>query len=87
VTLYTRSGFDWTNRFATIAADVARLRAGNLVLDGEIICADQDGRPNFSALIPSWTGLNAADFHRALVPPSTGERQLVSSNRRMGSGT
>jgi bifunctional non-homologous end joining protein LigD len=25
VTLYTRSGFDWTNRFATIAADVARL--------------------------------------------------------------
>jgi hypothetical protein len=24
VTLYTRSGFDWTKRFATIAADVAR---------------------------------------------------------------
>jgi bifunctional non-homologous end joining protein LigD len=50
VTLYTRSGFDWTSRFATIAADVARLRAGNLVLDGEIISADPDGRPNFSAL-------------------------------------
>jgi bifunctional non-homologous end joining protein LigD len=50
VTLYTRSGLDWRNRFATIAADVARLRAGNLVLDGEIISADPDGRPNFSAL-------------------------------------
>jgi bifunctional non-homologous end joining protein LigD len=50
VTLYTRSGLDWTNRFTTIAADVARLRAGNLVLDGEIISADPDGRPNFLAL-------------------------------------
>jgi bifunctional non-homologous end joining protein LigD len=50
VTLYTRSGLDWTSRFATIAAGVARLHAGNLVLDGEIISADPDGRPNFSAL-------------------------------------
>jgi bifunctional non-homologous end joining protein LigD len=50
VTLYTRSGFDWTKRFATVAADVALLPAEELVLDGEIICADPDGRPNFSAL-------------------------------------
>jgi bifunctional non-homologous end joining protein LigD len=50
VALYTRSGLDWTNRFATIAADVARLHAGDLVLDGEIISADPEGRPNFSAL-------------------------------------
>jgi bifunctional non-homologous end joining protein LigD len=50
VSLYTRSGLDWTNRFPPIAADVARLPAGALVLDGEIICADSDGRPNFSAL-------------------------------------
>jgi bifunctional non-homologous end joining protein LigD len=49
-TLYTRSGLDWTNRFSTIAAGTARLRAGDLVLDGEIISADPDGRPNFSAL-------------------------------------
>ena|SRR5271165_959150 len=26
VTLYTRSGLDWTNRFATIAADVVQIR-------------------------------------------------------------
>jgi bifunctional non-homologous end joining protein LigD len=50
VSLYTRSGLDWTNRFPPIAADVGRLPAGNLALDGEIICADPDGRPNFSAL-------------------------------------
>jgi bifunctional non-homologous end joining protein LigD len=41
---------DWANRFPPIAADVARLPAGNLALDGEIVCADSDGRPNFSGL-------------------------------------
>ena len=50
VRLYTRGGFDWTNRFATIVAGMTRLPAATLVLDGEIICAEQDGRPNFSAL-------------------------------------
>src|SRR5262249_32581129 len=42
VSLYTRSGLDWANRFPPIAADVSRLPAGRLVLDGEIICADHD---------------------------------------------
>ena len=37
VTLYTRTGLDWTKRFPTIAADVGRLPAGKLVIDGEII--------------------------------------------------
>jgi bifunctional non-homologous end joining protein LigD len=50
VRLYTRGGFDWTSRFATIVASLTRLAAAKLVLDGEIICADRDGRPNFSAL-------------------------------------
>jgi bifunctional non-homologous end joining protein LigD len=49
VTLYTRSGYDWMERFPTIAADVGRL-PGSLVIDGEIISADANGRPNFSAL-------------------------------------
>jgi bifunctional non-homologous end joining protein LigD len=50
VTLYTRSGLDWTNRFPTIAADVSRLPASKLVIDGELISADASGRPDFSAL-------------------------------------
>src|SRR6266516_659632 len=50
VRLYIRGGFDWTSRFATIVAGMTRLPAGKLVLDGEIVCAGQDGRPNFSAL-------------------------------------
>jgi bifunctional non-homologous end joining protein LigD len=50
VTLFTRSGLDWTRRFPTIAADIGRLPAGKFVIDGEVISADADGRPNFGAL-------------------------------------
>lgn len=49
-TLYTRSGLDWTKRFPWIAADVAYLPAATAILDGEIISAEKDGRPNFGAL-------------------------------------
>ncbi len=48
--LFTRSGLDWTKRFAPLAADIGRLPAKAAVLDGEIISADDEGRPNFSAL-------------------------------------
>jgi bifunctional non-homologous end joining protein LigD len=50
VSLYTRTGLDWAPRFPTIAANVARLPAGKLVIDGEVISADATGRPNFGAL-------------------------------------
>lgn len=50
MTLYTRSGLDWTSRFRPIAEDVARLPAARLALDGEVIAADATGRADFSAL-------------------------------------
>ena len=50
VTLHTRTGLDWTHRFPVIAADVGRLPAGKLVMDGEVISADARGRPDFPAL-------------------------------------
>jgi bifunctional non-homologous end joining protein LigD len=45
VTLFTRRGFDWTKRFRTIATDVARLPAKQVVIDGEVIAADENGHP------------------------------------------
>jgi bifunctional non-homologous end joining protein LigD len=50
VTLYTRSGLDWTSRFPAIAANVARLPASKLVIDGEVVSAGARGHPSFSAL-------------------------------------
>src|SRR5258708_37454586 len=45
VTLFTRSGLDWTERFPTIAADIARLPAVKLVIDGEVVSSDAAGGP------------------------------------------
>ncbi|MBU1210444.1 MAG: non-homologous end-joining DNA ligase [Alphaproteobacteria bacterium] len=50
VRILTRGGHDWTERFASLAADLARLPITSAILDGEVLATDQDGRTTFSAL-------------------------------------
>lgn len=47
--VFTRSGLDWTDKFAAIADAAARLDTGSALIDGEIV-ALRDGRPDFSTL-------------------------------------
>jgi bifunctional non-homologous end joining protein LigD len=51
VTLFTRRGHDWTRQFYTVAADVARLPANKLILDGEVVATDAKGMPSYGALV------------------------------------
>ncbi|MEH3106658.1 MAG: DNA ligase D [Sphingomonas fennica] len=46
---YTRTGLDWTDRFAAIA-DAAATLPGPALIDGEVVALDPQGRPSFSAL-------------------------------------
>ena len=48
VSLKTRKGLDWTEKFATIAKQARALP--DVLIDGEIVALDHDGHPNFSAL-------------------------------------
>jgi bifunctional non-homologous end joining protein LigD len=48
--VYTRSGYDWTSRFAPLAAAIAQLPADELVLDGEAVVPDARGVPDFALL-------------------------------------
>jgi bifunctional non-homologous end joining protein LigD len=50
VRLFTRRGYDWTDRFPLIRETVAALRSSALVLDGEAVCCDSDGVANFEKL-------------------------------------
>jgi bifunctional non-homologous end joining protein LigD len=50
VRAYTRSGLDWTDRFATVIAAVKSLDLDGVLLDGEIVALDAEGRSNFGAL-------------------------------------
>lgn len=53
--VFTRSGLDWTDKFAAIADAAARLGVGSALIDGEIV-AFKDGRPDFSTLKDAISG-------------------------------
>jgi bifunctional non-homologous end joining protein LigD len=55
VVLFSRNGHDFTERFASIAALLREMPAKAVVLDGEIVASDADGRPNFARLHVRWT--------------------------------
>jgi bifunctional non-homologous end joining protein LigD len=50
VTLWSRNLKDATAQYASVARSIARLPADTLLLDGEIVALDEDGRPSFQAL-------------------------------------
>lgn len=50
VTLLTRNGHDWTDRFEPVARALARLAVHDAILDGEVCVLDARGLPSFSAL-------------------------------------
>lgn len=53
VRLLSRTQHDLTRHFPRIAGDLARLSARQVVLDGELVALDAQGRPSFQAL-QSW---------------------------------
>ena len=49
--LFTRNGYDWTARFARIAAAVRKLPVHKIVLDGEVVVQSASGASDFAALV------------------------------------
>ena len=54
VTLYTRSGLDWTHRMKSVASALARIPAETCVLDGEVVVLDAEGLSSFARLQASF---------------------------------
>jgi ATP-dependent DNA ligase len=50
VRLFTRRGYDWTDRYPAIASAAAQLRAKSFTLDGEAVVSGADGVAVFDAL-------------------------------------
>ena len=50
VKLLTRKGLDWTNKFPTVAAAIAKLPAKSALIDGEVVVEGADGLSSFSLL-------------------------------------
>ena len=50
VKLLTRRGLDWTDKFPSIAAAIAKLPAKSALIDGELVVEGEDGISSFSLL-------------------------------------
>ncbi len=50
VIVYTRTGLDWTDKFAPLAERLSVLDLPPCLIDGEIVAYDAEGNPDFSAL-------------------------------------
>jgi bifunctional non-homologous end joining protein LigD len=50
VTVYTRNGLDWTDKFAPLVREIAALDLPACLIDGEIVAYGADGNPDFSSL-------------------------------------
>ncbi len=50
VVVWTRSGKDWTDKFAPLVEAIAGLDLPSCLIDGEIVAYDKDGNPDFSSL-------------------------------------
>jgi bifunctional non-homologous end joining protein LigD len=47
---YTRSGLDWSAKFASVVKAAAGLEVGSALIDGEVVVLDANGRSDFQAL-------------------------------------
>jgi len=50
VTLYTRNGHDWTDKFGTLAKRIGEISSKDFMLDGEAVVYDEKGRTSFGEL-------------------------------------
>lgn len=50
VTLYTRSGLDWTEKYLELAREFHKLKTADALLDGETVAVDENGRSDFRSL-------------------------------------
>lgn len=60
--LFTRNGYDFTQRNRPIAAALDRLSAERFVLDGELVMLEHDGRSNFAKLARGRAGTHYYAF-------------------------
>lgn len=50
VVVHTRTGLDWSDKFAPLVAELRKLDLPPCLIDGEIVAYDKEGNPDFSAL-------------------------------------
>src|SRR5262245_51334554 len=82
VALFSKNGNDFTQRYTTITAAVAKLPTKAVVLDGELTVCDEHGNPDFAALLMKRGGDLCVWVFDILSQNSTDFRHLSFLERR-----
>jgi len=61
--LMSRNDKDWTSKFKSIANAIDNLVIQNIILDGEIVVLDQNGKSDFQSLQNSIKSLSVSPFY------------------------
>ena len=61
--LMTRNGLDWTHRLPAVAREVAKLKLGDALLDGELVALDEKGAASFPMLQAALSGERDNTLH------------------------
>lgn len=67
VRILTRRGYDWTHRFPAIERAAEALRPTTMILDGEIVVLDEQGRPDFGMLQQALGGVGRGAVAAAAI--------------------
>ena len=51
VRLFTRRGYDWSERYPWITESARKLRPSRFLIDGEAVVCGEDGAPDFGRLL------------------------------------
>ena len=57
--VYTRNGKDWTDKFSPVAEAAREAELGTVLIDGELVVLDDEGRPSFQLLQNALDGKGA----------------------------
>jgi bifunctional non-homologous end joining protein LigD len=66
ITLRSRNNFDLTKKFPELLNAESSLRASCALLDGEIVCLDEEGKPDFGSVIQRMHRTSEAEIERAM---------------------
>ena len=50
VRLFTRRGYDWSDRYPTLVRAIGALRVSSCLIDGELVVCDETGKSSFERL-------------------------------------
>lgn len=62
VTLFTKNGYDWTDRMSVLAKELLTLPVRSAWVDGEVVAQAEDGRPQFASLQSAFSSGNTSSL-------------------------